>query len=124
MRTTGVTFLVVVAGGIIGTTARWATVEAADHLGMSNWSYLLFVNIVGAFILGWYIGRARTATAHPNAVAFVAVGVLGSFTTFSGFAVESVATHDGRSPAIGFSLALVSVALGVLVAAMGRVIAR
>lgn len=124
MRTTGVTFLVVVAGGIIGTTARWATVEAADHLGMSNWSYLLFVNIVGAFILGWYIGRARTATAHPNAVAFVAVGVLGSFTTFSGFAVESVAANDGRSPAVGFSLALVSVALGVLVAAMGRVIAR
>ena len=124
MRTTAVTFLVVVAGGIVGTTARWATVEAADRFGWSNWSYLLFVNIVGAFILGWYIGRARTATTHPNLVAFVAVGVLGSFTTFSGFAVESVVTGDGRSPTVGLALALVSVALGVFVAAVGRVIAR
>ena len=124
MRNTGATFLIVVAGGIVGTTARWATVEAADRLGLSNWSYLLFVNLVGAFVLGWYIGRARTAAAHPNAIAFVAVGVLGSFTTFSGFAVESVLSTDGRSPALGLALALASVGLGVLVAAMGRVIAR
>ena len=124
MRDTGATFLIVVAGGIVGTTARWATVEAADRLGLSNWSYLLFVNLVGAFVLGWYIGRARTAAAHPNAIAFVAVGVLGSFTTFSGFAVESVLSTDGRSPALGLALALASVGLGVLVAAMGRVIAR
>ena len=124
MRNTGATFLIVVAGGIVGTTARWATVEAADRLGLSNWSYLLFVNLVGAFVLGWYIGRARTAAVHPNAIAFVAVGVLGSFTTFSGFAVESVLSTDGRSPALGLALALASVGLGVLVAAMGRVIAR
>jgi CrcB protein len=124
MRNTGATFLIVVAGGIVGTTARWATIEAAARLGLSNWSYLLFVNLVGAFVLGWYIGRARTAAVHPNAIAFVAVGVLGSFTTFSGFAVESVLSTDGRSPALGLALALASVVLGVLVAAMGRVIAR
>lgn len=124
MRARAVTFVFVVVGGIIGTSARWAVVEGAAGLGLSDASHLLFVNLVGAFLLGWFIGRGVGVARHPNTVAFVAAGVLGSFTTFSGFAVESVIATDARSPAMGLAFALVSVILGVLVAAAGRAVAR
>lgn len=124
MRTRAVTFAVVVAGGAIGTTARWAVGEGVSVLGLPDAGYLLIVNLLGAFLLGWFIGSKRAAAGHPNTVTFVAAGVLGSFTTFSGFAVESVLATEAQSRAMGLAFALVSVVLGVVVAAAGRMVAR
>jgi CrcB protein len=81
----------VVAGGVLGTLARWAAGEIipSSPLGFP-WGTLV-VNVTGAFALG-VIGVVlieRVARiAHLRA--FLAIGLLGSYTTFSTMALEGV----------------------------------
>ncbi len=61
-------------------------------IGWSDLAPILAVNLIGAFVLGWFAQRARHAAPwSTSVVAFVGVGVLGSFTTFSALSVESAA---------------------------------
>ena len=125
MKPATVTFACVFAGGVVGTLLRWGVIEATALLGLSVAVHLLVVNIVGAFGLGWFIGRTRgRGTGHPYLVAFVAAGLLGSFTTFSGFTVEIVEQASGVDPLAGPVFASVSIAAGLSVAVVGRAVAR
>lgn len=113
----------VVAGGSIGTLARLGVFEAGERLGWSAWVFLIVVNISGAFLLGWFATHARARSAHPMVVAFTAAGVLGAFTTFSGFTVEAV---EGVRAGQGMASALFvigSLTAGVLAAVAGRLVA-
>ena len=74
------------------------------------------VNVVGSFALGLVVGWL--GDGHPVARAFLGTGVLGGFTTYSAFAVQT-ATLLGSQPFAGAALALVSVLLGLLAAAIG-----
>ena len=76
------------------------------------------------YALGWFATHARERRSHPILVAFIAAGVLGSFTTFSGFTVEAV---EGLRAGDGASAALFvvgSLAAGVAAALAGRVVAE
>lgn len=110
--------LSVALGGAIGATAR--------HLvGSQVWTWLaagfpwttLAVNVVGSFILGVIV--AMTAFVwSPSAPlrAFIVVGVLGGFTTFSAFSLEVVllAERDRLETAVLYALASFSLAVGAL----------
>ena len=74
------------------------------------------VNVVGSFALGIVIGRL--GDRHPLARAFIGTGVLGGFTTYSAFAVQT-AVLLGVVPWAGVVLAGVSVLLGLAAAALG-----
>lgn len=55
------------------------------------------VNVAGCFVLGLMMPILHASIAAPEARAFVAVGLLGGFTTFSTFSFESVVLiHDGQ----------------------------
>jgi CrcB protein len=56
------------------------------------------VNLAGCVVFGAIVGAAeRRFVLTPEARAFLLVGVLGGFTTFSSYAYESVAlAGDGR----------------------------
>ncbi len=70
---------------MIGSAARGVvellipTVEGGFPIGV------LTVNLVGSFLLGFYLARRERSVEGPAAVRFWAIGVLGSFTTFSAF---------------------------------------
>lgn len=74
------------------------------------------VNVVGSFALGAVAGWL--GTRRPLTRAFFGTGVLGGFTTYSAFAVQS-ATLLSSAPFFGFLFALAAVLLGVLAAALG-----
>ena len=110
--------LVVALGGALGSLGRWAAGEALPHSsGDVAWSTVL-VNVTGALLLGLLMSAmadvlARTRYVRP----FLGVGVLGGWTTFSTYMLD---TRDllaaGRVP-----VALLGYLGGTLVAGLAAV---
>ena len=85
--------LLVGAGGAIGAMARYGmSVLIGRFWPMSFPLATLLVNIIGSTCMGLLIGLlVRTLpTAGPEIRLFVAVGVLGGFTTFSSFSLDTI----------------------------------
>jgi CrcB protein len=87
----------VFAGGAIGTLAR-AALGTAFPLPGSQWPWPTFVvNIVGAFLLGYFTTRLQerlplSSFRRP----LLGTGVCGGLTTFSTMQVEIVRMLDGH----------------------------
>ena len=93
-------------------------------VGWSAAAPVLVVNLLGALCLGWFAERARHAAPWTTpTVAFVGVGILGSFTTFSAFSVESIDLFRSGAWALGLGYVSISLVGGVLAARQGRLIA-
>ena len=85
--------LLVGAGGAIGAMARYGmSVLIGRFWPMSFPLATLLVNIIGSTCMGLLIGLlVRTLpAAGPEIRLFVAVGVLGGFTTFSSFSLDTI----------------------------------
>lgn len=79
----------------------------------------LTVNVVGSFALGSALGLLQAAAAGPDLRAFLTIGLLGAFTTFSTFTWETVAMlQDGQWVRAALYLSG-SVAIGLLAVVAG-----
>src|SRR5690606_7911733 len=90
-------FLLVALGGAIGASARYGASVAVGHLWRTSFPFAtLLVNVVGSLAMGLLVGwLARTLPAWQNeARLFVAVGILGGFTTFSAFSLDIVTLFE------------------------------
>lgn len=116
---------VVVAGGVAGVATRelllLAFSGAAEPTSIILPIATMIVNVVGSFLLGVVV--ESLGDRHPLGRAFLGTGVLGGFTTYSAFAVQT-ATLLGSAPIAGIALALASVLLGLAGAVLGVVVAR
>ena len=85
----------------------------------------LIINISGSFILGFFITLVTQRVAvSPEWRAFVVVGLLGGFTTFSSFSVETLnLVQTGRWLPAALYLAG-NVCLGLFGAYLGVILAR
>lgn len=114
----------VAAGGVLGTAARYGVsrlVPAAA--GTVPWATLL-VNLTGSFALGVVVGLLGDRPGAPSWVRpLLATGLLGSYTTYSAFAVEANALATSR-PLMGAGYVVLSVLGGVAAAAVGLRVAR
>lgn len=84
-------FLFVAFGGIIGALLRYITSILAAHWWGADFPWgTLTVNIVGSFIIGflWQWFERYTVTANVRLLIFV--GILGAFTTFSSYTLDSL----------------------------------
>jgi fluoride exporter len=85
-------FLLVGMGGMLGAMLRFGIMTGiGSGLGMATAVGTLVVNIIGSFIIGglhWY-GFQHHALS-PDVKTFLMPGMLGGFTTFSTFALDSV----------------------------------
>ena len=109
--------LAVAAGGAIGALARHAAAVAVPHEpGSFAWA-VLAVNVSGCALLGILIGAIATGRVrHPLARPFLGVGVLGGFTTFSAFSLDTYDLLDAA--AVTSALAYVGLTIvGCLLAA-------
>lgn len=90
------TLVVVAAGGAVGAVARYMVmVGAGQWLGFGFPYGTLIVNVVGSFILGALIETgALLWTLGPDTRAFLVVGMLGAFTTFSTFSMDAIVLYE------------------------------
>ena len=116
------TLFMVALGGALGASGRYAVSIAAGHLSPGNVPLGTFaVNVAGSVVLGVFAGlMAFSWNPSPEMRAFVAVGVLGGFTTFSAFSLEVILLIErGRLElAAGYVAATLLIAIGGLFAGL------
>ena len=107
--------LAVAAGGALGALARYGVgVWSGRAFGHGFPWATLIVNISGSFVLGALIGYlGLKGHLSPEWRAFLVVGVLGAFTTFSTFSLDAtvLAQRGAAGPAILYVAASVAGAL-------------
>jgi fluoride exporter len=109
----------VLLGGVVGSSARVAVGEMIPTGESGFPTAVLVVNLVGALLLGLFLARRERSTSRPNSLRFWAIGVLGSFTTFSTFTVDLVRLTDaGHLPTAAIYLGA-SIVGGLLAAMVG-----
>lgn len=117
----------VALGGALGSVLRFSIAEATRRLpafAAFPWA-TLGINVLGSFALGLVSGwTLANPSASPQLRAFVVVGLLGGFTTFSTFALEGVVLWQGDQPLRAAAYALGSVVLALAAAALGLLLAR
>lgn len=85
-------FLFVALGGAVGASARYAVGMLTLQFSNGQFPWGTFaVNVAGSFVLG-VLAACLAYTWSPSAEfrAFLVVGVLGGFTTFSAFSLDIV----------------------------------
>lgn len=119
--------LLVMAGGAIGAALRYQFGRMSFRLlGPTpplGWPWgTLGVNVVGGFVMGLFAGwlSARAQGGEPLRL-FVAVGILGGFTTFSAFSLETMLMIERGEwlSAGGYSLVSVLASVGALALGLG-----
>ena len=83
--------LLIALGGSIGAVARYGLAGLVQRFTSPYFPFGTFtVNIVGCLVLGMIAGIAEHRFAlGPQARAFLLIGVIGGFTTFSSFTYET-----------------------------------
>ncbi len=86
------TFLLISIGAILGANLRyWVGGWAANLFGTSFPYGNLIINLTGSFILGFFIAlTSERVFLDPRWRILVAIGLLGSYTTFSSYTLESI----------------------------------
>ena len=120
-------FLLVAAGGAIGASLRHgAGLLSARHLP-ANWPWATFsVNLLGGFAMGLAAGwfALKAAEGGHGLRLFLATGVLGGFTTFSAFSLETLNMLRSGEAAKAAAYAALSVVLSVAALGLGLWIAK
>ena len=96
--------------GLVALGARW-------DLGSFPWVILL-INGVGSLALGALVGAHAVGAVSTELRVAVGAGLLGGFTTFSTFSVDTVRLAE-RSPGWAVANVVASVGVGLAAAAVG-----
>lgn len=118
----GRAFFAVALGGAAGSVLRYAVgllLSQAGAPGRLPPSTLL-VNVVGSLVIGLVSGwLSRLPTSPPELRAFIVTGVLGGFTTYSAFAIETVTLAQAETPGVALLNVAAHVTLGLGAAWLG-----
>lgn len=118
------TFLQVALGGALGATARYfVNIGARRWLGPEYPWATLGVNVLGSFLMGVIVVvLARKGGNHL--APFLMTGVLGGFTTFSAFSLDTLTLWERGETLIASAYVLGSVALSLAAIIAGLAVAR
>jgi CrcB protein len=112
-------WLVVGLGGAVGSMVRHgANIIVARTLGQPSYYSTLGVNLIGCGLIGVLAGEVASGriTMSPTLRLFVFVGLLGGFTTFSSFGLDTfMLAREGRyGAAVGNVAIQVMMGLGAV----------
>ena len=118
--------LAIAAGGASGALLRyWVSNSVHWMLGRGFPYGTLVVNVVGSLAMGflyiWLLDRVATG---PATRAFLLIGLLGAFTTFSTFSIETLNLIESGHLIKAILNVVLSVSVCVGAAALGVYIAR
>ena len=103
--------LLVALGGAVGSVARYGVgIAAARWFGLAFPWGTLAVNVVGGLAMG--LLDARVGQEGENLRLLLGVGLLGGFTTFSAFSLETVRLME-HQPGLAMLYVAASLLLGV-----------
>lgn len=107
----------IAAGGAIGAVFRFLVSNGIHSFMSRDFPYgTLTVNVIGSFVMGIsYVMLIERLNISPEWRAFIVVGLLGAFTTFSTFSIETLVLIENGE----LYKALLNVLLSVLLCVMG-----
>ena len=114
--------LLVALGGAIGSVARfkmsgWVLQQTPDGRFPAG---TFAVNVIGCLIAGLLAGMAAKQDVFtPDARVFLFTGLLGGFTTFSAFGLETLLLLKRGEAGIAIANVVLSIAVGLLAAWLG-----
>lgn len=117
--------VLVMAGGALGAGLRHLVGRAALHAFGAGWPWgTLIVNLVGGLAMGIVATTvARVASGEPWRL-FLAVGVLGGFTTFSAFSLDALLMIERGAIVQMAGYVALSVIGSIAALALGATLAR
>ncbi len=110
----------VAAGGALGSAARYGLAQAWPTPAHGFPWATFATNVVGCLAIGLLLGVHRS----PAVRAFVGTGLLGGFTTFSTYAVESDALRRAGQPLLAAGYATGTVLTALFAAWLGAALIR
>jgi fluoride exporter len=112
-------------GGGVGALARWGVGLVVLRWLGAGWPWgTLCVNVVGGFAMGLVTATALRQGWPDEARVFATVGVLGGFTTFSAFSLETARLIEAGRTGEAALYALVSVVASVAALFAGLALGR
>jgi len=108
-------FLIVFLGGGLGAALRHGVNLLLARLLGSGFNYAtLFENVSGSFVMGLLVAYfAFKGDASQHWRLFLTTGILGGYTTFSAFSLDTILLYERGEPALAALYAVVSVVLSV-----------
>ena len=119
--------LLVAAGGAVGAALRHLFGLGALRLFGTGFPFgTLGVNIIGSFLMGGLIAwlAFRSEAGGQATRLFLTTGVLGGFTTFSAFSLETMLLWERGQTGLAATYVVSSVALSILGLAAGLALVR
>jgi CrcB protein len=109
-------FAIVFLGGGIGAMFRYLLNLAVLPSPESDFPYVTFaINVLGSGLMGGIAGYfAFRGTLPQHLRLFLTTGILGGFTTFSAFSLETVQLVQAERPAVAALYVVASITLGIL----------
>ncbi|MGE6492501.1 fluoride efflux transporter CrcB [Exiguobacterium sp. NPDC077395] len=101
--------------GAVGALARYGLGLLVASFGTSPFPVAtLLINLIGSFLLGWLTHRfLQTGKPSPQIVTIVGTGMIGSFTTFSTFSVETIQLLENDHVLLAVAYVFLSITLGL-----------
>ena len=108
-------YIYVGLAGAVGALARYGLGMMIDSIGPSAFPVsTLLINLIGSFLLGWLTHMfLRTGKPSPQFVTIVGTGMIGSFTTFSTFSVETIRLLEESRIGLALLYVFLSITLGL-----------
>jgi fluoride exporter len=119
--------LLVASGGAIGSTLRYLISQSAQLLLPATVFPVgtLAVNISGSLLIGLFAGLAEYRQMFGSgARLLLVVGVLGGYTTFSAFSLETLSLLRSGQSLLALVNVFLQISLGIAAAAAGIAAAR
>lgn len=118
-------YIMLAAGGAIGTVLRYSVSGMTQRAvnSMFPWGTLA-VNLTGSFMIGLLWGIFEVRSISSDLRTFLFIGILGGFTTFSTFALESLNLMREGEIKFALSNVLVSNILGILLVFAGFIASK
>jgi len=120
------TYIAIAIGGTLGCWARYAMTNLVQMLCGRGFPYAtLSINLLGSLLMGFlFFATLERLTLSPALRTGILTGVLGGFTTFSTFEMETLLLAEQGDTLKALLYVFLSVALGFLGAFGGASIAR
>ncbi len=120
------TYVAIAIGGALGCWARFAQTNLVQAVYGRDFPFAtMSINVIGSFLMGFlFIETLERLTLSPALRTGILTGVLGGYTTFSTFEMETLLLAEGGELLKAVLYVVLSVVLGFTAAFGGAYIAR